>query len=238
MGMLQRIATGVYQVGAGAHAFLIAVDPQYDPAKGRAAGDAGLVLIDTGMDAQARGIGEALLDLRRTPADLRAIVITHLHRDHTGGLATVMRHTGAEVWMHPADAALLCEGRASRGTWHILGLPALPAPRPRRPPIAVEHDVDDGETLPFASLQVVATPGHTAGHIALLLPRDGGVLFTGDAAVGRRGVSAPPFAEDPAETDRSLRKLAALDFAIAAFAHGRPLLADAGARFRERWPAT
>ena len=54
-------------------------------------------------------------------------------------------------------------------------------------PVAVEHEVDDGETLPFGAT-ALHTPGHTAGHLALLLPRDGGVLFVGDAATN---VAAP-----------------------------------------------
>jgi glyoxylase-like metal-dependent hydrolase (beta-lactamase superfamily II) len=104
--------------------------------------------------------------------------------------------------------------------------------------IAVEHEVEDGETLPFAGLQVVFTPGHTAGHLALLLPRDGGVLFVGDSAADYAGrLSYGPVYEDVAAGEASLYRLAGLRFEVAAFSHGRPILAHADERFRKRWPA-
>jgi glyoxylase-like metal-dependent hydrolase (beta-lactamase superfamily II) len=84
----------------------------------------------------------------------------------------------------------------------------------------------------------VHTPGHTAGHLALLLPRDGGVLFVGDAATNFLRLNWGPIYEDVAQGRESLAKLAALDFEMAAFAHGRAIRAHAGERFRARWPAT
>lgn len=228
----RRIATGVYQVIAGgANAFLLEL-----PDEG------GLVLIDTGIEKDARRIGAAVIALGYTPADLRAVVITHLHGDHVGGLATIKRHTSAQVWMHPADAALVREGHVRR--------PLEPGPDPlralmarminrrperRREPVDVEHEVRDGEILPFAGLTAVHTPGHSAGHLALLLPRDGGVLFVGDAATNVFGLGRGPIFEDVEQGERSLRRLAALDFEIAAFAHGRPIRSGAAKRFRARW---
>jgi glyoxylase-like metal-dependent hydrolase (beta-lactamase superfamily II) len=81
----------------------------------------------------------------------------------------------------------------------------------------------------------VCTPGHTAGHLALLLPRDGGVLFAGDAATNVGRLGAGPVYEDVGEGRRSLEKLAALDFDVALFSHGRPICGGAGERFRARW---
>lgn len=230
----QCIAAGVYRVGlGGVNAFLIET------------GDGGLVLVDTGTRADARALGLAIRALRHGPGDVRGIVVTHLHGDHTGGLATVKEKTGAEVWMHPTDAAAVRDGVGFRSAERGPGLLRSAivrgievrerTPRPRTP-VAVEHEVGDGETLPWDGLLALHTPGHTAGHLALLLPRAGGVLFVGDAATDFGRLSWGPIYEDVAEGERSLRRLAALEFEVAAFAHGRTIRSGASARFRKRWP--
>ena len=77
------------------------------------AGD-GLVLVDAGLKSSPARITEAIYALGRLPQDVVAIVVTHTHRDHVGGLAEMKRRTGAEVWMHPADAALVRDGLYGR----------------------------------------------------------------------------------------------------------------------------
>ncbi len=229
--MPKQVASGVYQLGlGGVNVFFVEDD------------GGGLWLVDAGIDAGAERIGGGLRALGRAPEELRGVVVTHLHGDHVGGLAAVKAHTGAEVWMQTEDAAAVQEG--------VRGRPLEPGPGVVRSvivrvvgartaassgdPIVVEHEVTDGELLPFGAT-AVHTPGHTAGHLSLLLPRDGGVLFAGDAAtnLGRLGVG--PIYEDIDTGMASLRRLADLRFETAVFSHGRPLAPRAAERFRARF---
>ncbi len=229
--MPRQVATGVYQLGLGAvNVFFVEDD------------DGGLWLIDAGVEAGAERIGAGLRMLGRAPQELRGVVVTHLHGDHVGGLAAVKTHTGAEVWMQAEDAAAVREG--------VRGRPLEPGPGLLRSlivrvlggrtatssgdPVAVEHDIADGDLLPFGAT-AVHTPGHTAGHLALLLPRDGGVLFTGDAATNFLRLGVGPIYEDVDEGMTSLRRLAELPFETALFSHGRPLAPRAAERFRARF---
>ncbi len=100
-------------------------------------------------------------------------------------------------------------------------------------PVPTDHEIADGEELPFDGLRALHTPGHTAGHLALLLPRDGGVLFVGDAASNMVHAGLSPLNEDLEGSRRSLERLAALDFEIACFSHGRPLRHGASQAFRD-----
>ena len=228
--MPKQVASGVYQLGLGfVNVFFIEDDA------------GGLWLVDTGTRPGAERVGGGIRALGRAPRELRGVVVTHLHGDHVGGLAAVKAHTGAEVWAQGEDAAALREGIRVRALEPGPGLLRSLIVRTlgRRPakaedPIAVEHEVKDGETLPFGAT-AVHTPGHSAGHLALLLPRDGGVLFAGDAATNLLRLGAGPVYEDVDEGMRSLEKLSALEFETALFSHGRPLAPRAADRFRARF---
>jgi glyoxylase-like metal-dependent hydrolase (beta-lactamase superfamily II) len=99
----------------------------------------------------------------------------------------------------------------------------------------VEHEVSDGEVLPFAGgIRAVHVPGHCAGQLAFLWPRHGGVLFVADAAANVAGLlGLSPGHEDLEEGKRSAKKLAGLDFEAACFGHGRAIRSGASARFRK-----
>jgi glyoxylase-like metal-dependent hydrolase (beta-lactamase superfamily II) len=201
----------------------------------------GLTLIDTGFPNGAEKILAAIRQLGRAPSDLRHIIATHAHLDHIGSLAAIVRATGARTYMHALDAPIAARGAGFRPLTAAPGL--LPGllfklfTRSNRSvePCRIDQTVADGEVLPIAGgLQVVHVPGHCAGQIALLwIERR--VLFTGDACTNILGLGPPIGYEDQAEGERSQRKLAGLDFEIACFGHGPPLLHDAAAQFRARW---
>lgn len=118
--------------------------------------------------------------LEKRGLELQAILLTHHHGDHVGGVADIIR-------THPA-----------------------PVYGPARDEIStVDHPLDDGDLVPLPwfgyDLEVIEVPGHTAGHIAYLGPR---FVLVGDTLFA--GGCGRIFEGTPEQMLTSLKKLAAL----------------------------
>jgi glyoxylase-like metal-dependent hydrolase (beta-lactamase superfamily II) len=144
------------------------------------------------------------------------------------------------VWAHPADAAVIRgdvpdPAPASRNSLERAGVWAIQHLGPKRAPARVDRELADGEEVPVGDgLIAYHTPGHTAGHVSFLLPSKR-VLFVGDAAANYLGRLGPPvgiYSEDHEDVRKSIAKIAALDFDVACFGHGRALKGSACALFR------
>ena len=207
--------------------------------------DEGITLIDSGLANRTETFLRALSEIKRTPGELKHILLTHHHTDHTGSLAALVEASGAEVWIHPLDAPVVRgeepvpglnpKSIMSRILWPLAGrLSVYNTLAPTR----VDHEVADGEELPAADgIKVVHTPGHTAGHTCYRAERHGGVLFVGDAAGNVFGRLGPPLAmstEDMDEAKQSMAKLAGLEFDVACFGHGSVLKGKANVAFRRQ----
>jgi glyoxylase-like metal-dependent hydrolase (beta-lactamase superfamily II) len=104
------------------------------------------------------------------------------------------------------------------------------------PAFEPSRDLTDGMTLDIAGgVEVVHTPGHSADHVSLLWKHDRGVLFAGDVAANIMGLGYSLGYEDFDQGRGSLRKLADLDFEVAVFGHGKPILSSASARFAKKF---
>jgi len=122
--------------------------------------------------------------LARHKLQLAAILVTHHHADHTGGVGALHAATGARVW-GPARERI---------------------PEPFTP--LVQGDVAEALGLRF---EVIDVPGHTAGHIAYFLPAapsEAPLLFCGDTLFS--GGCGRLFEGTPAQMLASLDALAEL----------------------------
>ena len=128
-------------------------------------------VVDPGGDAE-----QLLRDLEQLGTACAAILITHGHFDHLGGVADLADATGAPVYMPEGERALL-------ERYTEFAPPGVPG-RPHTP----DHLLAGGEQIDVAGLtfDCVAIPGHSPAHIAFATD---GHLFSGDllfaGSVGR-----------------------------------------------------
>jgi len=142
--------------------------------------DDGLTLVDSTMSSVADDVAA---EAKRQGKELRRILLTHAHGDHVGGVAGVReRFPGIEVWISERDAPILAGNKAV--------LPGEEQTPVKGYFVTVDWKPDrlfkDGDRV--GSLDVVAAPGHTPGHVAFFDTRDRG-LVAGDAFQTRGGMA-------------------------------------------------
>ncbi len=142
--------------------------------------DDGLTLIDTGIPGSAPAI---LAAAQRLGQPIRRIVLTHAHGDHLGSLDALHQLLpAAAVQISARDARFLAGDRRldpDEPQAPLRGGYQTTATRPT-------ETLSDGDWV--GSLRVIAAPGHTPGHLALLDTRDGS-LIAGDAFQTRAGLA-------------------------------------------------
>lgn len=201
-----------------------------------------VTLVDAGLPGVWPFLHRALAAIGRTPADVRALVLTHAHFDHIGVAARVQREWGVPVLAHRLEHAIAArpysyaheDPRLLYPLTHPAGVPLLArmaaAGALRVPPVIGLRSFAPGDALDVPGGPVVVpTPGHTFGHCALLLPgRD--ALLTGDALVtldpysARTGprIVAGAATADTAQALASLDAVAATGARVLLPGHGGP----------------
>jgi glyoxylase-like metal-dependent hydrolase (beta-lactamase superfamily II) len=189
--------------------------------------DGGLTLVDTMVGGSAKGIAQAAAALG---APITRVALTHAHADHVGSQDAVMQALGdVELSASAREARLLAGDRRLdpgepqsklAGGWTDVAA-------------RVTRELSPGDRV--GSLEVVAAPGHTPGHVAFLDTRDR-TLIAGDAFSTLGGVATTARANprfplpamatwDRPTVLRSARALRALEPARLAVGHG-PVVED------------
>jgi glyoxylase-like metal-dependent hydrolase (beta-lactamase superfamily II) len=219
-----EVSTGVYLIpGTIANTYLI-IEPT------------GLTLIDTGLPSSISKIVQFLVSLGYTPDDVKHIIITHADDDHYGCLAKLKAITGATTYTSDIEAQAIQNGKSSRPlkfrgvkAWLFSTFSKFVHSKPA----TIDQTLSEGNIIPImGGLQVIATPGHTPGHIALYAPTQG-VLFAGDSLRSNSGKLVPSKGIntwDEQEALISVRKLAQLRARIVCVGHG-PVIYEAQDKF-------
>jgi glyoxylase-like metal-dependent hydrolase (beta-lactamase superfamily II) len=190
--------------------------------------DDGFTLVDTTMG----GAADALIAAAgQAGGAIRRVALTHGHGDHVGSLDALKRTLGVEVLMPELDARIHAgedvTGGKPKGSW---------------PKLETVPDVRLNGGDRVGSLEVVASPGHSPGHVAFLDTRDR-TLIAGDTytSYGRVEVSnhfywrfplAAMATNDGAQDAESARALRALDPALLVVGHGPAVPAPGAAMDR------
>ena len=196
--------------------------------------DRSLALVDTGLQGNAGKIGRYIEGLGRKVSDLRWIILTHSHPDHTGSIRALRMHSDLKVLVHRDDVRWDQDGRPRI---HYVSQPlALEWDVPFFQKIFADEVVEEGYTLPIlGGLSVLHTPGHTAGSINLYLPQLK-VMFTGDTLISNGKLFTRPISFPGTNGKlyrRSVERLATLNFDVACVGHGRPLVGGATKMLKE-----
>ncbi len=162
-------------------------------------GEAGPVMIETGPGSSAKGLTAALAEVGYTPADVKHVLVTHIHFDHAGASGWMAQH-GAHVYVHENGYKHLVDPsklnasakRIYKDQMDYLWGELIPIPEDRI------TAVKDGDVLELEgiSIRAIGTPGHAVHHHVYTAETDDGkVAFTGDIAAtrapGSRYISPP-----------------------------------------------
>ncbi|MGA7318839.1 MAG: MBL fold metallo-hydrolase, partial [Silvibacterium sp.] len=190
---------------------------------------------DTMVAGSANGIYAAASSLNRS---LRRILLTHVHGDHIGSLDVLSNKLiGVEVAVGRRESRLLTRDFRTE---------------PGEAPDKVRGSFPKVETVPsallsdresYGSLMVIATPGHTPGHLSFFDPRSG-TLIAGDALTNVGGLRVagdcpavfplPNWGTWHTPTAvASARKLATLEPKRIVMGHGKPVVENASQLLKE-----
>jgi metallo-beta-lactamase class B len=202
-----RVIGNIYYVGASEVTSFLIVTPR------------GHILLDSGFFETVPQIKQNVAQLGFRLEDIKIIINSHAHYDHSGGLALLKELTGAKLMASQADAELLANG--GRGDFHF-------GDKLSYPPVTADRVLRDGDSVELGGVTMTAhlTPGHTKGCTTWTMKVKEGLklydaVFVGSSTVpGYKLVDNPQYPTIAADYERTFRVLRNLPCDVFLASHG------------------
>jgi glyoxylase-like metal-dependent hydrolase (beta-lactamase superfamily II) len=187
------------------------------------------VLVDTGVKGNMKKLRILFREAGLEPSDIKLIVLSHTHYDHTGNLKKLVKYTRAKVLVHTNEFENLKNGFTpipeGQGKYSSiiskLGrkiYPTYASPKPFTADV-VNADVYDLEAFGIDG-KIISTPGHSQGSQAILIEN---TLIAGDTFLNlKNGRIFPPFANNPEVLLKTWEKLFDCNINLVYPGHGTP----------------
>ena len=185
------------------------------------------IIVDTAVRGHLRQFKRMFGQAGLKPEDVKLIILTHTHNDHTGNLLPLVKLTGAKVMVHhnefdnlkngftpiPTGQGFYTRIVTRLGKWMM---PKFASPK------SFTADIINKDEFSLADYgieaKVISTPGHSAGSQSVLI---GNQLISGDVFINlRNGVIFPHFAENPELLIRTWNRLYEMGIEIIYPGHG------------------
>jgi hydroxyacylglutathione hydrolase len=191
----------------------------------------GYFLIDTGLTKTRGQLEEELEAAGCHPGDLKLIIITHGHTDHTGNAAYLRDRYGAKVAAHRGDSKMCESGnmftdveggvlfKVIGALTKIIGV----GDSDRFTPDIYLEDTQDLSTYGLKAT-VLHTPGHSEGSISIHTAE--GDLFCGDLFNNDKKPEKASLVQDAELLEASVQRIRALEVSTVYPGHGKPFTMD------------